>query len=190
MARIMLTKQHLLHMVKQYKHERSSYFVDAAACKPKQIQNAIKSYAPGVKPEDVIALLDRTLFGSAKDGFLLTRTHMYGDMLNGKTVELNQLQSVVRESDFVVVKYFDGRKDLFDFDDLSSDLHNFLTFVAKASEELQNIAPKRGAELLEQGMEAFRKKDYRAAERAFRESVYFGNTTAKAYLRQLLAMEK
>jgi len=39
---------------------------------PKKLNNAIKAYATEVAPEDVLLLFDNTVFGGAKDGFLLT----------------------------------------------------------------------------------------------------------------------
>ena len=39
---------------------------------PVKLQNAIQDYAPGVASEQVLALYDGTLMGSAKDGMLFT----------------------------------------------------------------------------------------------------------------------
>ena len=39
---------------------------------PKKLNNAVKAYATQVAPEDVLVLFDNTVFGGAKDGFLLT----------------------------------------------------------------------------------------------------------------------
>ena len=44
---------------------------------PKKLHNAIKTYATKVAPEDVLLLYDDTVFGSAKDGFLLTAEGAY-----------------------------------------------------------------------------------------------------------------
>ena len=44
---------------------------------PKKLNNAIKAYATEVAPEDVLLLYDDTVFGSAKDGFLLTAKAVY-----------------------------------------------------------------------------------------------------------------
>ena len=43
----------------------------------KDIKNAIKTYAAGVVESDVIALLDVTLTGNGKEGFLFTDTMAY-----------------------------------------------------------------------------------------------------------------
>lgn len=43
---------------------------------PKKVRNAIRDYAPSLRPADVVALYDGTLMGSAKDGILLTADRM------------------------------------------------------------------------------------------------------------------
>ena len=42
-----------------------------------KLQNAIDSYAKNVEPDDVMILLDDTLFGGAKDGLILTNDTIY-----------------------------------------------------------------------------------------------------------------
>jgi len=44
---------------------------------PKKLNNAIKTYATEVAPEDVLLLFDNTVFGSAKDGLILTAEGIY-----------------------------------------------------------------------------------------------------------------
>ena len=44
---------------------------------PKKLNNAIATYAPKVSPEDVLLLYDDTVFGSAKEGLLLTADAVY-----------------------------------------------------------------------------------------------------------------
>ncbi|HKY26640.1 MAG TPA: toll/interleukin-1 receptor domain-containing protein [Pyrinomonadaceae bacterium] len=44
---------------------------------PKKLKNAINAYATQVAPEDVLLLYDDTVFGGAKDGFLLTADAVY-----------------------------------------------------------------------------------------------------------------
>lgn len=45
----------------------------------KKIKNAISSFASGCAPEDVAALVEETLFGSGKKGYLFTAEAMYYD---------------------------------------------------------------------------------------------------------------
>lgn len=44
---------------------------------PRKLNNAITTYATQVSPEDVLLLYDNTVFGSAKDGLLLTQEGVY-----------------------------------------------------------------------------------------------------------------
>lgn len=44
---------------------------------PKKLKNAITTYAPQVSPEDVLLLYDNTIFGSAKEGLILTPEAVY-----------------------------------------------------------------------------------------------------------------
>jgi len=44
----------------------------------KKLSRALATYAHGVKPDDVILLIDDTLFGGAKEGLLVTADHIYG----------------------------------------------------------------------------------------------------------------
>jgi hypothetical protein len=43
----------------------------------KKLKNAIATYATEVPPEDVLLLFDNTVFGSAKDGLILTTEAVY-----------------------------------------------------------------------------------------------------------------
>lgn len=44
---------------------------------PKKLNNAISSYAPAVSADEVLALGDATIFGSAKKGLLMTKSKLY-----------------------------------------------------------------------------------------------------------------
>jgi hypothetical protein len=55
---------------------------------PKKLTNALRAYAKDAVPEDVLALVDNTPFGSAKDGAMLTETHLYGHSTMQKPVSI------------------------------------------------------------------------------------------------------
>jgi hypothetical protein len=65
----------------------NSHFTLAANLKPSQIKNAIAAYAPSVSSADVVGMVDDTLFGSGKDGFLITCTNLYSSYF-GKTAPI------------------------------------------------------------------------------------------------------
>ena len=79
----------------------------------KKLHNAISTYAADVTESDVVALLDGTVTGNAKDGALLTATDLYGHEVSGAGthVGLGALHSVAMEphASGAVVKV-DGRR--------------------------------------------------------------------------------
>jgi len=52
----------------------------------KKLSIALESYAPGVRPEDVLLFIDSTTFGGAKEGLLITREKLYAKNLNERPV--------------------------------------------------------------------------------------------------------
>ena len=54
----------------------------------KKVRNAIKSYAPDASESEVLLLLDTTVFGSAKDGLLLTSDALYAHPFLGKATKV------------------------------------------------------------------------------------------------------
>ena len=54
----------------------------------KKVRNAIKSYAPDASESEVLLLLDTTVFGSAKDGLLLTSEALYAHPFLGKATKV------------------------------------------------------------------------------------------------------
>lgn len=55
----------------------SKEFYFAPSIPAKKLANALKSMAPGVREDEVILLIDSTVFGSASDGMLLTREALH-----------------------------------------------------------------------------------------------------------------
>ena len=46
-------------------------------CSAKQLKNAIAEYATDCKPEDIAVMVDQTIWGSGKKGFLFTADGFY-----------------------------------------------------------------------------------------------------------------
>lgn len=66
----------------------------------KKLQNAIKEYAPNVTPERVLFLYDDTVFGSAKDGFLVTDSAFYFKSgPHSLTIRFNDVTGLRRKDD-------------------------------------------------------------------------------------------
>lgn len=89
--------------------------MSVSECGEAKVANAISAYAKNVKPEDVIGLTDNTLFGSAKEGFLITKDAVYSDNFKGRCIEFNKIASYeIGDKQFHVdITYKDGTKQRF-----------------------------------------------------------------------------
>lgn len=134
----MLTRAVLEKCVKSYKYDKAFFFKLPSQLKPKQITNAIKRFAPGIKESDVVAVMDTTLFDSGKDGYLLTETHMYGKSLEGKTIDLNRMSKLNRKDSYLTVTYPDGKADRLFVSIFDQDLFNLLKMIMDESAKLIN----------------------------------------------------
>lgn len=126
-------------------------------CKPKQIQNAISCYAPDCKPEEIVILIDQTIWGSGKKGFLFTQDRLYADKsefldspLGKRIIPLPLFFDDLREvcilddaERYVTLRYKDGRR----FDIYGGlytyFLHSVLRSIVEAlnPEEQGSLAP-------------------------------------------------
>lgn len=72
-------KQWIEYAVENYRGKNSFGFQLVKDLKERQIIQAIERYARGVKQEEVVALMDTSVFRSGKTGFLLTDRYLYSD---------------------------------------------------------------------------------------------------------------
>lgn len=77
----------------------------------KKLRNAIKAYAPGVMEKDVLALIDGTIWGGAKDGALLTGDTLYSRNIGGepRSIPLSDIGSAVYGKENVYLYINDER---------------------------------------------------------------------------------
>ena len=129
--------------VREYKREKASYFVLTKDLKPKQITNALKIIAPGIKEADVVALMDTTLFNSGKEGFLLTTTHMYIKCMGNATIDLNRLSKLNRKDSYLTVTYPDGKSESIYVSIFDQDLFNILKLIMEESEKVEQAAAQK-----------------------------------------------
>ncbi len=80
-----------------------------------KVSKAIKAYAKNVKPEEVVGLVDTTIFGSAKEGFIITRDAIYSDLFKGRSIEFEKIVSyeISDKPYHVDVTYEDNTKQRF-----------------------------------------------------------------------------
>ncbi|WP_462410430.1 tetratricopeptide repeat protein [Neobacillus sp. Marseille-QA0830] len=65
----------------------------------KKIDNAKETYAYSVKADDIVALYDNTVFGSAKEGFILTYTGLYtGNKKSAGSIDFTRMDSITHQS--------------------------------------------------------------------------------------------
>ena len=86
-------KEELLKIAENLTTNHTAKFISPAKVKEKTIQKALTSYAADCSFEDVIAIMDTTLMGSGKSGFILTEKYLYSDLflssLNSKITALS-----------------------------------------------------------------------------------------------------
>ena len=140
---VTLTRAAIEKCVRNYKREKASYFVLTKDLKPKQLANALKVIAPGVKEADVVALMDTTLFNSGKEGFLLTTTHMYIKCMGNATIDLNRLSKLNRKDSYLTVSYPDGKSETIYVSIFDQDLFNILKLIMEESEALEMAAAEK-----------------------------------------------
>ena len=82
-----------------------------------KIASAQKAYAPEIETKDVIFVFDDTLFGSAKDGFLVTEKSIYVHNLMAQSVRIdhNQIENFA-------IKEAEKKKHIFINDTIKIDL--------------------------------------------------------------------
>lgn len=113
----------------------------------KKLKNAIKSYANEIEPSNVIALFDGTVFGSAKEGFLITLAGFYSKDSEAKFIDFNAIQSVNLEQRKIPQKkgnpkiekslkihLKDGMTQTYEEEDPSVKIEEFQTFLRKVIE--------------------------------------------------------
>ena len=104
--------------IQAHESKKSFHFEFREELKPKQIDNAIRSYAKGVTAAEVIAVLDETMLSNGKKGYLVTEKGIYSStMFNKKTnpLPLDHMVSVEVEESDCIVTYEDGTKRSFFF---------------------------------------------------------------------------
>lgn len=143
-TQVLLPRSAIEKCVRSYKRVKASYFVLTKELKPKQLSNAIKRIAPEVREEDVVALMDTTVFSSGKEGFLLTSTHMYTKCMESHKIDLNRLSKLNRKDSYLTVGYPDGKSETVYVSIFDQDLFNILKLIMEESEKAEaEVAQKQ-----------------------------------------------
>lgn len=89
----------MAYKLSNQKHsDNAVVFMSVAKAGEKKIKNALNTYAKGAIYKDVVCLLDATLFGSAKEGILITNKALYGSYEKKQEFQLNFVDKVMQGS--------------------------------------------------------------------------------------------
>ena len=87
-------------------------FSPARSLSGKQLQNAMGFLPKQEKVENILGFLDSSLFGSGKDGVVLTKTHLYYKFSKKQPVDLATLENVQsEESHYLLLTYKNGQRE-------------------------------------------------------------------------------
>lgn len=107
----------------------------------KKLTNAIKSYAGDIMPDDVMVLLDDTLFGSASEGLIATKDKLYFKEIFEKSnfVKLDNIKSINVDGVVYANLIINGMR-MIKFTQINIEsLSRFVNFIETYLENKKNI---------------------------------------------------
>ena len=153
--------------IQAHESKKSFHFEFREELKPKQIDNAIRSYAKGVTAAEVIAVLDETMLSNGKKGYLVTEKGIYSStMFNKKAnpLPLDHMVSVEVEESDCIVTYEDGTKRSFFFS-IHKEFPEILKTILKGGN--QNVRkPEKPAKAVEASKPAAEPKPSKPSKQA------------------------
>ena len=153
--------------IQAHESKKSFHFEFREELKPKQIDNAIRSYAKGVTVAEVIAVLDETMLSNGKKGYLVTEKGIYSStMFNKKAnpLPLDHMVSVEVEESDCIVTYEDGTKRSFFFS-IHKEFPEILNTILKGGN--QNVSgPEKPAKAVEASKPAAEPKPSKPSKQA------------------------
>ena len=153
--------------IQAHESKKSFHFEFQEELKPKQIDNAIRSYAKGVTAAEVIAVLDETMLSNGKKGYLVTEKGIYSStMFNKKAnpLPLDHMVSVEVEESDCIVTYEDGTKRSFFFS-IHKEFPEILKTILKSGN--QNVRkPEKPAKAVEASKPAAEPKPSKPSKQA------------------------
>lgn len=106
----------------------------------RELENAVKTYAAGIKPQDVIAMGITNPGKKGKEGFLLTEKDLVSSSLKpGVRLPLRSLKSVSGKRSGIFIELQDGRSMEADFGKANSCIITVLEVIMKGSGEEKNL---------------------------------------------------
>lgn len=91
--------------------EKASYrFVSAEEAGEKRVKKAAKKLGHKCNPEEVVAILDTSIFRTCSEGFVLTTTTLSGSFFK-EIISHRELENAIHSENQLVLKYKDGREE-------------------------------------------------------------------------------
>lgn len=109
----------------------------------KKIRNALESYVHNTKPEDIMVLVDDTLFGSGSDGVALTKKGLFIKPNNSRNkyfFDMDCIKTIAADGMVLINLVINGSEKLPDFNQIGkSTLKAFCEFVTLYLIELRQV---------------------------------------------------
>lgn len=107
-----------------------SGFLYASQLSDRQIQGAIQTYAPDVRPEEIVCLWDTTFGDNGREGMLVAKGRLYYDkLIPGDYIELAKLKEVALDKSHVVITERDGYRRSIFFSIFAPGMYAFLKAI-------------------------------------------------------------
>ena len=92
--------------------EKASYrFVSAEEAGVKRVKKAAKKLGNKCNPDDVVAILDTSIFRTCKEGFVLTTQTLSGSFFKEVIRHTELISAECSEDNELVLQYKDGREE-------------------------------------------------------------------------------
>ena len=126
-----IDRKTLENIVNTYKKHTDRAFVPVSRLSRKQVVNAEEEFALDVADEEVIALLDTTMFSNGKKGFLLSEKKLYSSDFPLDPVELATIKKAEVSRENLKIHFFDGTSKTIHVKKYASEVASLLIAVCK-----------------------------------------------------------
>ncbi|MBQ7796645.1 MAG: SEL1-like repeat protein, partial [Lachnospiraceae bacterium] len=120
-------------IVKTYKKYADRNFVPSSKLSRKQIVNAEEEFALEVSDEEIVALLDTTMFSNGKKGFLITEKKLYSSEFPLDPIELSKITKAKGTADILEIYYSDGNVETYHIKKYGTEVASLLLAICKAN---------------------------------------------------------
>jgi hypothetical protein len=179
-------------IIKEKIVEVSEYAYLASSISPDKFNNAAHYIAPGSDPNAIIAIIDNTLFGSAKNGYVFTFDAMYFQPFlgNGRSIPYSQIggTGLLIENNINKICIYDKSNNMiFDDASLNDDNHKLSELLnaiileyGKESDKSQTME-----EMIKRGDKALKNSEGKKALFYYSKALEIDNTLSEIYCKRV-----